>query len=271
MLEVIKMTQVSVIVPTYNAENTIEKAINSLLEQTFKDFEIIIVDDVSQDNTYDILKGLQHKDSRIHIFRNKVNSKSGFTRNQAIKKAGGEYIMQLDDDDFCDPYRMEKQVHFLDTHNRFDFVGSNVFAYAQNGVYGILKKPEIPGKRDLIKTSPFFNPSIMLRKKALEKVNGYRVSWETNRGQDYDMYLRMYSKGLKGYNIQEPLTYYYQDQNYVNKIGWKNRVGESKYRYRNFKSLGFLPQALPYVFKPIIAMIVPNSFLQKRYIKKINK
>jgi len=263
------MPKVSVIIPTYNAKETIERTVDSVLQQTEQDFEIILVDDVSKDNTYAILKSIAAQDRRIFAFKNERNSKSAYTRNVAISKAQGKFIMQLDDDDYCDPTRMQQQIDFLESHPKIDFVGSNVAVFNAEGVYGRLTKPENPTVKDLLKTSQFFNPSMMFRREALEMVSGYRVSWETARGQDYDMYLRMYAVGLQGYNIQKNLTYYYQDNNYIKKIRWRNRLGEMYYRYRNFKKLGALPKALPYVVKPLIAIFIPKKLLRSKQIKTV--
>ncbi|MFB5430446.1 glycosyltransferase family 2 protein [Enterococcus casseliflavus] len=256
------MIKVSVIVPTYNAESTIKKAIESIINQTYQNFEIIIVDDVSTDSTYSVLQELKESDTRIRVYQNQVNSKSSFTRNYAINKSTGEYIMQLDDDDTCDPTRMARQVDFLEKHLEYGFVGSNCLIFDDSGVYSSKEYKEKPTEVDFVKTSPFLNPSIMFRKKALEQVNGYRVSEETVRGQDYDLFMRLYIAGIKGYNLQQYLVNYYQDSNYFNKISWKNRVGETKFRYRNFKKMGLLPKNYLYVLKPIMAMITPNFLLQ---------
>ncbi|QGP76218.1 glycosyltransferase family 2 protein [Tetragenococcus halophilus] len=259
---------VSVIIPTYNAKNSIKKAIDSVLQQTYQDFEIIIVDDCSKDNTYELLKMIAKIDSRISVYQNKHNSKSAFTRNRAIELSQGQYIMQLDDDDYCDKNRMEKQVRFLEKNRSYDFVGSNALLFDDKGVYGSMEMVEKPDKYDLKKTSAFINPSVMFRKSSLEKIDGYRVSKETVRAQDYDLYLRMYVADMKGYNIQENLVYYYKDMNSFNKSSIQYRYGEAKFRYRNFKKLGLLPQALLYVVKPILASLIPNSILAWKHKKR---
>ncbi|WP_142433758.1 glycosyltransferase family 2 protein [Enterococcus mundtii] len=252
---------ISVIIPTFNAEKSIDRAVSSVLNQTYDDFEIIICDDCSTDGTWKVLKQLKDKDSRIKIYQNEKNSKSSFTRNKAISLSSGKYIMQLDDDDYCHETRMEKQVQFLDNHPEYDFVGSNAYLWDQHGIYGELLMTEKPDINALLKTSPFINPSVMFRKEALESVQGYRVSKETVRGQDYDLYLRLYVNGFRGFNIQEKLVYYYQDKNYYNKISWKNRIGEFKFRYRNFKQFKISPSQYIYIIKPLVALIVPRRIL----------
>ncbi|MGM0275390.1 MULTISPECIES: glycosyltransferase family 2 protein [Enterococcus] len=259
---------ISVIIPTFNAEKSIKKAIDSILNQTYQNFEIIICDDCSTDGTWEILKELEETDSRIQIYQNEKNSKSAYTRNKAINKSSGKYIMQLDDDDYCHEERMEKQVLFLDNHPEYDFVGSNAYLWDQDGIYGELIIKDKPEINDLLKTSPFINPSVMFRKEALESVQGYRVSKETVRGQDYDLYLRLYVNGLRGYNIQEKLVYYYQDKNYYNKISWENRIGEFKFRYRNFKKLKLSPTQYIYIIKPLVALIVPRKILSLKQSRR---
>lgn len=267
--------QVSVIIPTFNATKSIERTLDSILCQTYQNFEIIIVDDKSTDGTFELLKKLKKKDKRINIYQNHQNCKSAYTRNKAIALSLGKYIMQMDDDDYCSKDRMEKQVEFLDNHKSYDFVGSNSFLFDDEGIYGAMKMIEFPSKRDLIKTSPFINPSVMFRKHSLNKVNGYRVSNETTRAQDYDLYLRMYVLGMKGYNIQENLIYYYKDTKTFNKSSFHYRFGEAKFRYRNFKKMGLFPRAIPYVIKPMILAVIPNKILswnhKKRGINRTSK
>ncbi len=228
-----------------------------------------MVDDVSSDNTWNLLKKIEKNYSQVRIYQNQHNSKSAFTRNYAISKAKGKYIMQLDDDDYCEKTRMTRQVEFLDNNLGYDFVGSNVFLWDKEGIYGEIIKKEQPSKYDLLKTSTFINPSVMFRKEALERVDGYRVSRETVRGQDYDLFLRMYTLGMRGYNLQEKLVFYYKDQNYFTKINWKCRIGESKFRYRNFKEMGMLPKYTHYVLKPLLAILIPNKILTWNHSRKL--
>lgn len=262
---------ISVVIPTYNASNSIETAIDSVLNQTYQNFEIIIIDDLSKDDTWNKLLKIKNKDSRIFIFQNEKNSKSAFTRNQAIDKAKGEYIALLDDDDYWDSNKLEKQLEFLESNEDIDFVGTNAFIWDRKGTYGEIRKPMYPNKNDLVKTSPFVNPSVMFRKKTIQAVGGYRVSSETVRGQDYDLFLRMYVEGMKGANLQENLTYYFKDSDYFNKISWQSRIGEAKFRYRNFKKMGVLLQNFHYVVKPIVAIFIPNKLMAWNNSKKIEK
>lgn len=141
------MVKVSVIIPTFNAEKTIERAIKSVVNQDFNDFEIIVCDDCSTDGTVSKLKEMKKVIPNFKLYVNKENKKSAFTRNVAIFNSIGEYIMQLDADDYCSYDRMKKQVEFLDNHLDVDFVGSKGFVFNDKGVYGEISPVERPKKK----------------------------------------------------------------------------------------------------------------------------
>ena len=104
------MPRISVIMPLYNAEKYVEQAINSILNQTYQDFELIIVDDKSTDKSYEICRRI--KDKRIRLFQNNCNFGISQTRNIALQHTNGEYIAIMDDDDIAPLYRLEKEIVF---------------------------------------------------------------------------------------------------------------------------------------------------------------
>src|SRR5438270_280343 len=108
--------KISVIMPAYNAQKYISQAIESILNQTFKDFELIIIDDASQDNTAKIIGDFARKDNRIIYLRNKENLKLSKALNLGIKKAQGKYIARMDADDISLPDRLDKQFSFMEKH-----------------------------------------------------------------------------------------------------------------------------------------------------------
>lgn len=109
------MPRVSVITPAYNAADYLEETVKSVQNQTFTDWEMIIVDDCSEDDTYNLAKKLSEDDSKIRVLKNKANSGVAATRNTALDAATGEYIAFLDSDDLWLPQKLEKQVVFMDT------------------------------------------------------------------------------------------------------------------------------------------------------------
>ena len=101
---------VSVIIPTYNAGAVIDRCLTSVVNQTHTNLQIICCDDCSSDDTYQKLLAWTEKDSRITVMQNEVNSRAAFSRNRCIKMTEGKYVAQIDDDDYCEPDRIERQV-----------------------------------------------------------------------------------------------------------------------------------------------------------------
>lgn len=108
---------VSIITPAYNVEKYIEQTINSVLNQTYKNWEMIIIEDCSKDNTFRLIQNLSKRDTRIKIYQNKRNSGVSFTRNRAIDIAQGKYIAFLDSDDLWDKEKLEKQIQFMEKNH----------------------------------------------------------------------------------------------------------------------------------------------------------
>lgn len=263
---------VSVIIPTFNAEKTIDRCIKSVVNQTYKNLQIICCDDCSEDGTYKKLLEWSKKDPRICIMRNKSNSGAALSRNRCIKKAAGIYVAQIDDDDYCALDRIEKQVSFLDKHKEYAFVSTGAYYFDEYGVWGKSQRSKdvSPTKEVFLWNAFFLNPSMMYRKEVLNAVGGYRVAKETRRSQDYDMHMRMYAAGYKAYTMAEPLTYYYRGKNSYPKCKYRYRIDEAKIRWKNFKNLGLLPKGIPYVIKPLIVGLVPIKLIEM-FKRKNNK
>ena len=255
---------VTVIIPTYNAENTIDRCIESIVNQTYSKLKIICCDDCSTDNTWAKLVTWQKKDSRITILKNTENMGAAYTRNRCIELAT-DIVVQIDDDDYCTLDRIEKQVAFLNTHTEYAFVGSGMYFFDEDGVYGQTEDDrgyEVK-KEHFLWSSGFANPTVTFRKEALDAVGGYRVAKETRRSQDYDLFMRLYAAGYKGYVMPDKLVYYYRGKNSYRKCKYKYRINEAKIRFRNYKALQLLPRGLPYVIKPILVGLIPISIIEK--------
>ncbi len=263
--------KVSVIMAVYNNshDKILETAIKSILEQTLDDLELIICDDASTDSTYEILKELKKTDSRIILIRNNKNLKAGQTRNNCIDISKGEYIAIMDSDDFSKATRIEKQLKFLEENKKFDFVGTKGQFFTgeiQNlkGEYWFLQSPQ---KKDFLFTLPFVHGSIMFRKCAIKKVDGYSKNEITQRSEDYDMLMRMYAKGLRGFNLEEVLYLIREDENTFKRRKYRYRINECYTKLLGFTNMGLMPGAIPYVVKPIIVGLIPIPILNR--VKKI--
>lgn len=126
-----KNEMVSVIIPLYNAEKYIAETIESVLQQTYQNFEVIVIDDCGTDHSVEIVK--RYKDERIKIFHNERNMGIAYSRNRGLKESSGEYIALLDNDDVAINTRLEKQVAFLQEHPEIDVVSGNAQWIDENG------------------------------------------------------------------------------------------------------------------------------------------
>lgn len=256
----IKKPKISVIMGVYNGEKTLNRAIESICAQTFTDWELIICDDCSDDGTKILLQKWCKREPRIISLRNEKNCRLATSLNRCLEKASGEYIARMDDDDVSFPERFEIQSLFLDTHPEYGFVSSMVDGFDGQRIFpDYWHRKEKPEKRDFLLGSQFVHPATMFRKDALQKVGGYRVCKETRRMEDYDLFMRLYSVGYRGYNIQKTLLKYYVNPG---KTLYRHRIDEVRVRYNGFKQLGLFPQGLIYVIRPLIVGIVPSNMLR---------
>jgi glycosyltransferase involved in cell wall biosynthesis len=200
------MPKVSVNMPCYNCEKHVGMAIDSILKQTFRDFELIVVNDGSTDNSLEVIKSFD--DPRIIIVDNEVNQGIVATRNTAIARSSGEYIAILDSDDIASAERLAEQVAFLDAHPDYGIIGSWIEIIDENGIPTgeIGKTPENPEMMPVLSLfqNCFAQSSVLLRKTSLpEKL----YNPELSMSEDYDLWIRVLENS-KGGNLQKPLVKY---------------------------------------------------------------
>lgn len=265
LLGVSVIPKVSIVMGIYNCECTLEKSINSILKQTYSDWELIMCDDASTDNTYEIAKRFECKyPKKIKLIKNETNLKLASTLNCCLKYAGGEYIARMDADDISKPQRFEKQVDFLDKNQEYSFVSSSVEYFDENGIW--LEKTKVinyPEAQDFLQGQPFVHPATMFRKRDLVLVGAYRVAKEIRRTEDYDLFMRLYVHGFKGYNLQEVLFSYHVSKNDMKKRKYIYRIDEAIVRYKGFKALKLFPKGYIFIFKPLVVGLIPQGLLLK--------
>ncbi len=204
------MTLVSVTMPVYNAERYVAEAIESILGQTFGDFELIIINDGSTDDSKAVLDGLVMRDPRIRL-TSRPNRGISATRNELLSLARGEFVAVLDADDIAMPDRLERQVQFLQTHPECVAVGSRALVIDPDGDSLCEWFPEqsheeidalnLSGMRG----SAICHSSVMIRKDSILEVGGYREQYST--AEDLDLWLRLAERGRLA-NLPEALVKY---------------------------------------------------------------
>lgn len=255
--------------PVFNVENytVLLDSVNSILNQTYKDLELIICDDGSTNLlTKKSLEKIAKLDNRIKLIGYKKNRGQAYARNKCIEISTGKYIAFQDSDDKSEPTRLEREIVFLSKNKEYSFVGTLANVFENDKVWGTFKVPKIPTKEDFLWNSPFLNPSMMFRANVLKKVHGFKVTKETRRAEDYDLFFRLYAKGYEGYNIQEILFNYridIENEKHQKYRPMKDRINEAKIRYNGFKLLNLGLKSIPYIVKPIIIGLIPTNIFYK--------
>ena len=215
-METAKTPQVSIILPTYNRSAALRRAIASVEKQSFSDWELIIIDDASTDDTQKVVKEIATRDSRVVYIRNERNYYPDITRtlNKGLAAARGEFIARIDDDDFwLDEQKLKKQIKFLINHPDYVVVGSGMMLVDPDGnkVGRYLKKETDKEIRNAaLFSNPFSHTTVMFRADVARKVGGYG-DWRF--AEDWDLWLKMGRFG-KFYNFPEYLAAYtVSDQN----------------------------------------------------------
>lgn len=194
--------KVSIIMPSYNREDLIAEAIESCLNQTFKNFELIIVDDCSKDNSHKIAKEYESKDSRVKVIANAQNKKLPKTLNIGFKEAKGEYFTWSSDDNLYNEDAIQRMVDILDGNKNIGLVYADYTHINEDGVIGsriFQEDPEYLPIRDCV------GACFMYRKDVASKVGNYNEDMFLI--EDYEYWLRMGLK-TKLYHIPESMYYY---------------------------------------------------------------
>ena len=256
------MPKISIIAGAYNIGScySFERSMESIISQTLRDFEFIICDDGSTDNTFELLSSFAKKDSRIILIKNEINCGLAASLNRCLEISKGEYIARHDLDDCAAPERLEKQLLYMESNKDIGVLGTFSYLFDENGVWGKMQFPIEITKKDYLFCSPHQHGSVMFRKEVLVEADGYRVAKETRRAEDYDLFMRIHTFA-KSANLPEYLYYFCEDKNTLKRRKYRYRIDEAKVRYKGFKMLGLLPAGMIYVVKPLIVGIVPARIL----------
>ncbi|GAA4741444.1 glycosyltransferase family 2 protein [Flavisolibacter ginsenosidimutans] len=200
-----KKPLISVLIPTYNVEKFVKEAICSVLQQTYQNLEIVVVDDCSTDRTYELLEKLAAQDNRIKLFRNDKNAKIVASLNRALTHATGEFIARMDGDDVSAPDRLEKQYAFLAAHPEVDLVGVSYVLIDEEGK-ALQEEHCLTNAQKVKQATKFVSPIPhiwLAKRKVYDAVGSYRIP----TAEDYDFILRALDKGFQATNLPDLLYF----------------------------------------------------------------
>lgn len=221
---------ISVIIPTYNAEKYILETINSVKSQTYQNWEMIIVDDCSKDNTVEIIKKEAKNDSRIKLIQLSQNCGAAIARNTAIRNAKGKYIAFLDSDDLWYPEKLEKQVAFMQENDiAFSFTSYRIINEDGTETDKIINVPKEINYKGLLKNTIIGCLTVMLDVSKLGLVQMPNIRTR----QDTALWLSILKRGHKAYSIQEPLAKYRKVRGSIS----SNKLKMARQTWRMYRDL----------------------------------
>lgn len=259
--------KISVLMGIYNCEKTLEKAIKSILDQTYTNWELIMCDDGSKDNTYSIAKSLADKDERIILIKNEHNMGLNYTLNNCLKYATGKYIARMDADDISLPHRFETQINYLESQNEYKIVSCPMILFDQEGRWGNTSCIEYPKAKDIAKGNVINHAPVMMFKECMDKVGGYTVDKRMLRVEDLNLWCKLYNAGYQVRNLVEPLYCMRNDKNALSRRKYKYYINACYARIVGTKLLNLSPIYYIYALRPLIIGLIP-SWLRQSIRKK---
>ena len=247
-----KKPKISVIMPVYNAGSYLSHAIESILNQTYQDFEFIIVDDGSTDGSWEILNEYARKNKKIKLFRQSKNYGISVTARKAILKTKGNFIARMDADDVALPSRLEKQISYLRTHKKTVAVGGNCILIDRNGDHVGIKT--FPAKfneiyRYIFEFVPLQQPTLMIAKKRLPKNFQYYIDG-MNTAEEVELIFKLFLHG-KVENLKDYVLLYRLHENNTSLIDVRKTFILTLYAR--------LRAVIKYGYKPSLAGIITTE------------
>ncbi len=256
------MVRISILMSVFNGADTLAAALDSVLAQTFAEFELIVCDDASTDGSWEILRRYQQLDPRVVIFQNDENMGLGASLNRCLARAQGPFIARQDADDISAPDRLEKTLRYLLDHD-LPYAACGVYVFDDGGVWSRRLCEERVTKHSIARRNPFFHPTMLFRREVLELVDGYRVADITRRTEDYDLVMRLAARDVIGQNLQEYLYYVYEPAEAYLRHSRNTRLAEIRERIYGLRIMHSPPWDYLYLVKPVIMMLIPRRLLRR--------
>lgn len=238
------MPKLSIVTAVYNAERYIVESLDSVFNQPYKDFELIIINDGCTDRTLHFLESYLDR-SNVTLLKNKYNEGYGYSRNRGFLAAAGEYIAIHDADDVSLPHRFQKEVDLLDRRKDITVVGGHAVRISDTGqiIGSMVYPPETTGDAFRVikqfKLNPIIDPSSMFRRQPILDIGAYRMGSKLKTVHDFDLWCRLLLEGHQLYNFQEPLIKYRINPAGVTRIRKQEQIEATDLVWSAFKCKSF--------------------------------
>ncbi|WP_243317505.1 glycosyltransferase family 2 protein [Geothrix paludis] len=255
------MPRVSILTGIYQCEATLVEALESILAQTFTDWEMILCDDGSTDRSPEIAQSFVDRDSRFVLIRNPRNLGLAAALNLAFQHAKGEYLARMDGDDRSRPDRLAIQVAYLDAHPSCAVVSGAMASFDEKGFWGTIRpRQQDPSLESLAWSTPFTHAPCMMRREVLARVGGYRT--DVGRVEDYDLWVRVYAAGFKGHNLDQVLYEVREDRATNRRRDYRRRVDEARVAWRACRMLGLSWRGHIGALRPLLVGLLPTAIYE---------
>jgi glycosyltransferase involved in cell wall biosynthesis len=259
--------RVTVLMSVYNGLPYLGQAVESILDQTFSDFEFLIIDDASTDGSRERLKKWTNRNERIRLILHNKNRGLGYSLHEGVKKARGNWIARMDADDISFPDRLEKQLAYVEEHSSIDILGT--WALDIDGEGTPLRQRTYPVDHAeiarLIWTNPLVHPTVMFRKSAVQAAGSYDP--DVRKRQDYELWFRCLEEGLCFGNVPEILLRYRFTEEYYERNDLQVAWNQAKIGWEGCWRVGASPIAYLGVGTPVLRALLPrrmNRFFHKQ-------
>lgn len=265
-----KQPLVSVVMPVYNVGEFLDTAITSILNQTYRNLELIIVNDASMDNSGRIIAKYRRLDKRVHVvtLKKNVNQGGDAAGNIGYKLAKGKYVARMDGDDVAELNRIEKQVTYMEKHTRVAVLGTQAKVIDREGkVAGVKNVPTSHETilREFFTFHPIIHPTVMVRKSAIKRKDLYKTDYDANN--DYLTFFGLITSGATFANLDEPLLQYrIHGENDSLAHVKRNFVNSLKIRYRAINEMGYKPTLLS-IIKLIVQSVLVFALPERATIE----
>ena len=250
---------VSVVMAVRNGQRYVAQAIESILRQSFKEFEFIIVDDASTDDTPEILERFRRRDPRISVLSNERRLERSASRNKAIRRASAKYVSMIDADDLALPRRLEVQLAHVEDNPEVALLGTWAYEIDSTGrTIGMIRPSTDSAKirQRMLRSNQFIHSSVLARKDAIKAVGLFDERLNTVEVEDYDLYFRI-AQRYQCENVPAPLVVRRVDWDHERQVHRHRRARQMRVRLRAYRSHSVGPMAYVGLVPPMALWCLP--------------
>ena len=262
---------ISILMGIYNCAGTLPEAIDSILAQTYTDWELILCDDGSRDDTYAVAESYRKRfPDKIILLKNQRNMGLNYTLNHCLEHAAGNYIARMDGDDISLPQRFELELAALEAEPDLAVVSCPMIYFDENGEFGCgSTNCEYPAKDMLVHGPVHCHAPCMIRAEVMRQVGGYSVDKKLLRVEDWHLWLKIYADGGQGKNLSEPLYKMRDDRIAAGRRKFRYRLNEAYMSALAVNTLKLPKWKYVFVLRPILVGLLPGPVYRYLHRKKM--